>query len=117
MILLSLTLSGKKNIFANRAHTISVNNVTAEESRNILENILFRQVDDLKYHYTHNWRDGDAVLWDNRGLQHKATQAPNTPRKLVRTTVIGKPVIEDIKLLSEPTLRRICPLAGEHEDL
>lgn len=57
---------GKKNIFANRGHTASVNGVSKEESDEILQ-ILFDQVNLPQYLYIHKWADEDAVLWDNRG--------------------------------------------------
>ena len=42
--------------------------------------------------YSHPWRDGDAVMWDNRCTLHRATTFDRTKykRKLHRTTIAGK---------------------------
>jgi Taurine catabolism dioxygenase TauD, TfdA family len=42
--------------------------------------------------YSHHWRDGDAVMWDNRCTLHRATTFDKTKykRKLHRTTIAGK---------------------------
>ena len=42
--------------------------------------------------YSHHWRDGDAVMWDNRCTLHRATTFDKTQykRKLHRTTIAGK---------------------------
>ena len=41
--------------------------------------------------YSHTWSVGDTVIWDNRGVLHRA--APGTsrlcPGKMLRTTVLG----------------------------
>jgi alpha-ketoglutarate-dependent taurine dioxygenase len=79
-------VTGKKNIYANRAHTVTVSGVSAEESEEILT-ALFSAVSQPAVRYEHRWRAGDALLWDNRALQHRATPAPAQPRRLVRTTV------------------------------
>ncbi len=44
------------------------------------------------YVYSHHWRDGDAVLWDNRCTLHRATPFDNRryKRRLHRTTIAGK---------------------------
>ena len=79
-------VTGKKNIYANRAHTVLVSGVSAEESEELLAG-LFAAVSQPALRYEHRWRAGDALLWDNRALQHRATPAPAQPRRLVRTTV------------------------------
>ncbi len=78
--------TGAKNIYANPAHTVSVIGKSMAESQEILDH-LFRVIENPEFRYVHKWSDSDAVLWDNRAMQHKATPAPNTPRRLVRTTV------------------------------
>jgi alpha-ketoglutarate-dependent taurine dioxygenase len=40
--------------------------------------------------YRHVWSEGDAVLWDNRGLMHRATPYdPSSQREMHRTTLAG----------------------------
>jgi alpha-ketoglutarate-dependent taurine dioxygenase len=45
--------------------------------------------------YSHKWRPGDTVLWDNRGLLHHITPFDTSkPREMLRTTVLGQEAIE-----------------------
>ena len=40
--------------------------------------------------YSHTWSVGDTVIWDNRGVLHRAAPYdPNSPREMLRTTVLG----------------------------
>lgn len=40
--------------------------------------------------YRHEWSVGDTVIWDNRGVIHRAAPyPPDSPRELLRTTVLG----------------------------
>ena len=40
--------------------------------------------------YSHHWSVGDTVIWDNRGVLHRAAPYdPDTPREMLRTTVLG----------------------------
>ena len=41
-----------------------------------------------KYVYSHPWRNGDMVLWDNRSVLHRATpyDAVKYKRVMLRTT-------------------------------
>jgi alpha-ketoglutarate-dependent taurine dioxygenase len=40
--------------------------------------------------YRHEWAVGDTVIWDNRGVLHRATPySPDSPREMLRTTVLG----------------------------
>lgn len=42
------------------------------------------------YHYSHEWRVGDAVMWDNTGTLHRATPYdPDCGRLLRRTILLG----------------------------
>jgi alpha-ketoglutarate-dependent taurine dioxygenase len=45
--------------------------------------------------YRHNWSVGDTVIWDNRGVLHRAAPYdPNSPREMLRTTVLGDEPIQ-----------------------
>ena len=40
--------------------------------------------------YRHSWSVGDTVIWDNRGVLHRAVPyAAGSPREMLRTTVLG----------------------------
>ncbi|MCV7103622.1 TauD/TfdA dioxygenase family protein [Mycobacterium palustre] len=45
--------------------------------------------------YSHRWSVGDTVIWDNQGVLHRAAPYdPDSPRELLRTTVLGSEAIE-----------------------
>ncbi len=45
--------------------------------------------------YSHNWSMGDTVIWDNRGVLHRAAPYdPDSPREMLRTTVLGDEPIQ-----------------------
>jgi alpha-ketoglutarate-dependent taurine dioxygenase len=45
--------------------------------------------------YSHTWSVGDTVIWDNRGVMHRAGQyADDSGRLMLRTTVLGDEPIE-----------------------
>jgi alpha-ketoglutarate-dependent taurine dioxygenase len=45
--------------------------------------------------YSHRWSDGDTVIWDNNGVLHRAAPYdPDSPREMLRTTVLGDEPIQ-----------------------
>ena len=45
--------------------------------------------------YRHTWSVGDTVIWDNRGVMHRAARYDATsPREMLRTTVLGDEPIQ-----------------------
>jgi alpha-ketoglutarate-dependent taurine dioxygenase len=45
--------------------------------------------------YRHEWSVGDTVMWDNRGVLHRAAAYDaDSPREMLRTTVLGDEPIE-----------------------
>jgi alpha-ketoglutarate-dependent taurine dioxygenase len=45
--------------------------------------------------YSHTWSVGDTVIWDNRGVLHRAAPYdPDSPREMLRTTVLGDEPIQ-----------------------
>jgi alpha-ketoglutarate-dependent sulfate ester dioxygenase len=45
--------------------------------------------------YSHRWSLGDTVIWDNRGVLHRAAPYdPDMPREMLRTTVLGDEPIQ-----------------------
>ena len=59
------------------------------EGRALLGDLLDRATRPERQ-YRHEWAVGDTVIWDNRGVLHRATRyAPDSPREMLRTTVLG----------------------------
>ena len=45
--------------------------------------------------YRHEWQVGDMVIWDNRGVLHRACRYdPTSPRDMHRTTLYGDEPVE-----------------------
>ncbi|MDG5483941.1 TauD/TfdA dioxygenase family protein [Mycolicibacterium gadium] len=45
--------------------------------------------------YRHSWSVGDTVIWDNNGVLHRAAPYdPDSPREMLRTTVLGHEPIQ-----------------------
>lgn len=83
-------VTGRKNIYANPAHTGSILSLPKEESDELLDR-LFIHVQQEKYLQIHKWEDNDLILWDNRAVHHRATGCPEAyPRFLIRTTVLNE---------------------------
>lgn len=65
-IVISHPVTGNKNIYANCGHTVEILGVSPRESDEILA-FLDEHVSQPQFVYTHYWKLGDAVLWDNLG--------------------------------------------------
>jgi alpha-ketoglutarate-dependent taurine dioxygenase len=65
-----------------------------EESRALLDDLLARATRPERV-YQHRWSVGDTVIWDNRGVLHRAVPYdPGSPREMLRTTVLGDEPIQ-----------------------
>ncbi|WP_067649971.1 TauD/TfdA dioxygenase family protein [Nocardia harenae] len=66
----------------------------AEQSRTLLDGLLDRSTAPEKV-YRHEWTVGDTVIWDNRGVIHRAAPYDaESPREMLRTTVLGDEPIQ-----------------------
>jgi alpha-ketoglutarate-dependent taurine dioxygenase len=65
-----------------------------DEGRELLAELLGRATEPDKV-YSHTWSIGDTVIWDNRGVLHRAAPYdPDSPREMLRTTVLGDEPIQ-----------------------
>ena len=86
--------SGRKAVFVNRLMTVGIEGMDDSESEPLL-NALFDHSEKPEFVYSHEWRVGDLLIWDNRCSTHAREDFPSTQRRLMlRTTVRGesKPV-------------------------
>jgi taurine dioxygenase len=83
-------VTGRKGLFVNEAHTSHIPGMTPAESESLLGE-LYRHITQSEFLYTHSWRPGDLLMWDNAAVQHKATFDYDLPmrRLMYRTTVRG----------------------------
>jgi alpha-ketoglutarate-dependent sulfate ester dioxygenase len=65
-----------------------------DESRALLDDLLVRATRPARV-YRHSWSVGDSVIWDNRGVLHRAAPYdPGSAREMLRTTVLGDEPIQ-----------------------
>jgi alpha-ketoglutarate-dependent taurine dioxygenase len=86
--------NGRKSLLL--GHTADyVIGMDVDEGRALLSDLLARATTPERV-YRHSWSVGDAVLWDNRGVFHRATPYdPTSGRELHRTTLLGDEVIAE----------------------
>jgi alpha-ketoglutarate-dependent taurine dioxygenase len=86
-------LSGRKSLVLG-ATAGSVVGMSAEEGRELLDDLLARATVPERV-YRHEWEVGDLVMWDNRGVLHRAAPYdPASPRDMHRTTFAGDEPIQ-----------------------
>jgi alpha-ketoglutarate-dependent taurine dioxygenase len=85
--------TGRPNLLIGQ-HAYGIPGLSAEESEALLD-----RLDDeacvAPRTYFHRWTSGDAVLWDNRCLMHRATpHDPGQARRMWHTRIAGDPTTE-----------------------
>ena len=85
--------SGRKSLVLG-ATTDHVVGMDADEGRALLDDLLHRATTPDRV-YRHTWQVGDVVIWDNRGVLHRALPYdPTSPRDMHRTTFAGDEPIQ-----------------------
>jgi len=78
--------TGKRALFAGR-HASHIVGEAVEPGRRFLADLTEAACQAPRI-YTHEWQEGDLVIWDNRCVLHRGLAwPPNEPRLLFRTTV------------------------------
>jgi alpha-ketoglutarate-dependent sulfate ester dioxygenase len=85
--------SGRKSLVLGASADYVVD-MDLDEGRALLAELLDRATVPDKI-YRHRWSVGDTVIWDNRGVLHRAAPYdPDMPREMLRTTVLGDEPIQ-----------------------
>jgi alpha-ketoglutarate-dependent taurine dioxygenase len=80
--------SGRRSLVLG-ASTSHVVGMSPEDGRKLLDDLLERSTAPERV-YRHEWEVGDTVIWDNRGVLHRAEPYDRTsPREMLRTTLLG----------------------------
>ena len=86
-------LSGRKSLVLG-ATTDHVVGMDRDEGKALLQDLLDRATTPDRV-YRHEWALGDVVIWDNRGVLHRACPYdPTSPRDMHRTTFAGDEPIQ-----------------------
>jgi alpha-ketoglutarate-dependent taurine dioxygenase len=85
--------SGRKSLVLGASADYVVG-MDPEEGRALLDELLERATVPENV-YSHAWSVGDTVIWDNRGVLHRAAPYdPGSSREMLRTTVLGDEPIQ-----------------------
>ena len=82
--------TGRKCLFIGR-HAFGIPGMARDQSRELLNTLLQAIVSDERHVYTHDWRVGDLLVWDNRCLLHRARPYDySQARVLIGSRVAGE---------------------------
>jgi|TARA_Y100000310_G_scaffold283604_2_gene305714 alpha-ketoglutarate-dependent taurine dioxygenase len=85
--------TGRPSLFIGR-HAYGISGLGPEESEKLLDELVSFACQTPRT-YMHTWEPGDAVVWDNRCLLHRARPYDyREPRVLYHTRVSGDPATE-----------------------
>lgn len=85
--------TGRKSLLIGR-HAHNIPNLDAGESERFLQELVDFACRPPRIYY-HDWAPGDAVVWDNRCLLHRATPWDmSEPRVMWHSRIAGDPVSE-----------------------
>ncbi len=90
----TLPRTGRKSVYLS-SHIGRIVGLSIPEARLLLRD-LNEHATQREFVYSHQWREGDLVMWDNRQTMHRARPFPaNEPRDMRRTTLRGEgPTVE-----------------------
>jgi taurine dioxygenase len=83
--------NGTKALYFHPVKTENIVGMDAPESQALLDDLLERAIRP-EFTYTHQWRKGDMLIWDNRAAMHRANfdYDPDEYRLLYRVLVRGE---------------------------
>jgi len=70
-VFLTHPITGKKVLYANPGYVMKINELPSDESDRMIQYLFDHQLQD-KYIYTHEWNEGDVLMWENIGTLHNA---------------------------------------------
>jgi taurine dioxygenase len=84
--------TARRAIYVNRLMSHRIEGLDEAESEALLEELFaYTEAPDIRY--THVWRPGDLLMWDNLCSTHARTDFPADERRLMRRyTIAGAPV-------------------------
>ncbi len=81
--------TGRRAVYVNPQFTRSIAGVPADEGHTLLAALL-AHVTDPRFVWTHRWRAGDLVIWDNRCTMHRREPFDDRQRRVMkRTQILG----------------------------
>ena len=89
-------VTGRKSLYLS-SHAGGIIGRPVPEARAFLRDLI-EHATQRQFVYSHQWRVGDLVMWDNRQTMHRARPFPeNEPRDVRRTTLAGdRPTVAQV---------------------
>jgi len=82
-------VTGRKSLYLS-SHAGTILGWPLPEARLLLRDLV-EHATQREFVYSHTWRVGDLVMWDNRQTMHRARPFPaHEPRDMRRTTLMGE---------------------------
>ncbi|HAA77654.1 TPA: taurine catabolism dioxygenase TauD [Candidatus Latescibacteria bacterium] len=83
--------SGRKTLYFSSNHAASVVDEDEAESESLIDRLRSYTAEE-RFTWTHHWRPGDLVVWDNRSTQHRRSHVDESKRRYMRRTqAVGTP--------------------------
>ena len=94
-VFLTHPITRKKVLYANPGYAMRINELPEAESNEVLEFLFAHQLQ-KKFRYTHEWTEGDVLMWDNIGTLHYAhpDYGPDEHRLIKRCQVMADRVFD-----------------------
>ena len=83
-------MTGRKALYICPGMTIQIVGLPEDESRAVLDD-LFDWTARPEFVYTHKWRAGDGVMWDNACTMHRREPFDENQQRLMKRTTILPP--------------------------
>ena len=109
--------TGVRNLFVGR-HAFGIPGLERSESKRLIKSLLEFVVSDPTRVYTHRWRPGDTLLWDNRAIAHRGpttNSSPTTMGSRECSSALASPAIPRASLPISPRIpkpRRVAKRCG-----
>lgn len=83
--------TGRQALYISPRFTIAIEDMDDREAQPLLDDLFRFMFSNPAWQYTHKWRDGDLVMWDNASLNHMAGGGYEYPdvRRMHRATIVG----------------------------
>jgi taurine dioxygenase len=79
--------TGQRSLYLSPNHTIAIEGLPEAEGRELFDALLDHALRD-EFIYTHHWRNGDVVMWDNARLLHRRDAFDGSLARLAKRTTI-----------------------------
>ena len=94
-VFLTHPITGRKVLYCNPGYAVRINELDKAESDRVLAQLFAHQLEE-RFLHTHQWTEGDLLIWDNIGTLHNAIPdyGPNEHRLMKRCQVMADKVFQ-----------------------